>query len=208
MKRVYFVRHGETVANVEDIVQGLDDPLTAEGERQILRIAERAANIEFGALISSDAIRTQQTAGAISKVKGMDIELSPLFREARRPTSLIGVRWETEAYKELLRQEREHWGEPGWRYEDGENYEDLVTRARDAIAYIEAHSQDTLMVVTHGKFLKCMLAYLAFGEEITPQTLRRIDELFRTTNTGVTHCYQDDSGWRVLTWNDHAHFAE
>lgn len=208
MKRVYFVRHGETVSNVENITQGLDDPLTEEGERQILRIAERATNIEFDALISSDAVRTQKTAEAIAKVKGMAIELSPLFREAKRPTSLEGKRWETPEYKELLQLEREHWGEPGWRYEDAENYEDLVARARDAIGYIDAHEKDTLMVVTHGKFLKYMIAYLAFKDEMTPQIMRRFDELFRTTNTGVTHCYRDDSGWRLLTWNDHAHFAD
>ena len=37
MKRIYFVRHGETIANVESKVQGLDDPLTPEGELQAIR---------------------------------------------------------------------------------------------------------------------------------------------------------------------------
>jgi len=208
MKRVYFVRHGETISNVESIAQGLDDPLTPEGERQILRIAERATKIDFDALISSDALRTRKTAEAIAEVKGMEIELSPLFREAKRPTSVVGKSWSTPEYKELVELERAHWGEPGWRYEDGENYEDLTSRARDAIAYIEAHEKDTLMVVTHGKFLKFMIAYLAFKEAVTPETMQRLDMLLRTTNTGVTHCYQDEQGWRMLTWNDHAHFAD
>lgn len=213
MKRVYFVRHGETQANVANTVQGLDDPLTERGEMQAIRIGERAKNIDFDALISSDAIRTQQTAQAIADAKGIEkIELSPLFREAKRPTSLIGMNWTTDAYNHFRQLEAEHWGEPGWHFEDEESYEDLTKRAQDAVAYIEAHEKDTLMVVTHGRFLRYLMAYFMLGHTITSDVMLQIDSSLRTMNTGISVCFQDVeggiSGWKILTWNDHAHFAD
>lgn len=213
MKRVYFVRHGETRANVEKTVQGLDDPLTPVGEKQAIRIGERAKDIDFDALISSDAIRTQQTAAAIRDAKGMaQVELSPLFREGRRPTSLIGVNWETDAYKDFGALEEAHWGEPGWHFADEESYDDLRKRAQDAVAFIEAHEKDTLMIVSHGRFLRYLIAELMLGDTITPEVMGRIENSLRTMNTGISVCFQtDESGvvqWKVLTWNDHAHFAD
>lgn len=213
MKRVYFVRHGETLANVANIVQGLDDPLTERGEMQAVRIGERAKNIDFDALISSDAIRTQQTAQAIADAKGIEkIELSPLFREAKRPTSLIGMNWDTEAYTSFRKLEKEHWHEPLWHLEDEENCQDLIDRAREAISFIENHEKDTLMVVSHGRFLRYMIAYLMLGDATVPSIMERIDGSLRTMNTGISVCFQaEEEGaikWRILTWNDHAHFAD
>jgi 2,3-bisphosphoglycerate-dependent phosphoglycerate mutase len=213
MKRIYFVRHGETLANVAGTVQGLDDPLTEVGEQQARRVGERAKGIDFDALIASDAVRTQQTAEAIREAKGMaTVELSPLFREAKRPTSLIGMTWDTDAYNNFKKLEMEHWGESGWRFEDEENCDDLRQRAHDAIQYIEAHEKDTLMVVSHGRFLRYLIAEVMLGEANTAEVMWRIDQTLRTMNTGISVCYQTEEGgamgWKILTWNDHAHFAD
>ena len=87
MKRVYLMRHGQTHANKNSTFQGADELLTDEGIMQANRAARRLQNIDFDTLIVSDYTRTQMTAEPITELTGIKPELSPLFREEKRPTS-------------------------------------------------------------------------------------------------------------------------
>ncbi len=208
MKRVYFVRHGESTSNVVKCVQALSDPLTPHGEEQALQIGGRAAQIEFEALISSDAVRAHETAKAIAHVTGKEIELSPLFREGKRPTSLEGALWTTPERDEYMKIEMEHWGEPGWRFADEESYEDLLARTRAALVFLETHKKENLLVVTHGRFMGFLLAYMTVGEAVTPAIALGFEKTFRMSNTGLTICVRPEDKWYVKTWNDFAHLAD
>lgn len=42
MKRVYLVRHGQSKGNISPEFQGLDSPLTEEGNDQARTLAQRA----------------------------------------------------------------------------------------------------------------------------------------------------------------------
>ncbi len=215
MKRVYFVRHGESESNITEVVQGLSDPLSLEGERQALLIAERAKNLDFEILLSSDAVRARNTADAISKATQKSVVESAHFREIRRPTSLIGISNATAVYKDFLKAEYEHRQDASWRFEDEENYHDSVQRAQEALALLCAQTADDVLVVTHGHFLRFMLAVMVMGEALTPDLWYTFGNRFKVSNTGITTCIREpiprqttDDAWRILTWNDHAHFAE
>jgi broad specificity phosphatase PhoE len=43
---------------------------------------------------------------------------------------------------------------PGMRVEDGENYDDLLTRADAALALLHDRAESSIVVVTHGYFLR------------------------------------------------------
>ncbi|WP_228001324.1 histidine phosphatase family protein [Nocardia australiensis] len=78
-----FVRHGESTWNRCGRVQGQYGwpPLTARGRRQARDAA--AALTASGAvwLLTSDAVRAQQTAETIGRTLGLRIETTPLLRE-------------------------------------------------------------------------------------------------------------------------------
>lgn len=209
MKRVYFVRHGQSTSNVDEIVQGLDDPLTPEGERQALRLAERIKNLTVGALISSDALRAKETAKAISEAVDMPVAYSELFREIRRPASLVGMSRNDPEYQAFLKLEEEHFGEEGWRFEDGENYEDICARGEAALTYLETHESDDIVVVSHGYFLRFLVTMILLEKEMMLPVWQHTRKVMHEENTGITLCVLDsDRMWHLLTWNDHAHFAE
>lgn len=207
-KRVYFVRHGESESNLAEVVQGLHDVLTPDGERQALRIAERAKGLDFDALISSDTVRTTQTAEVVAQATGKSIEFSELFREVKRPTSLIGRSRVGEEYTRYLAEWREHKEEAAWHREDEENYFDALERARAALQYLEEHPADNILVVTHGLFLKHMVSLMVLREFWTPTLFEEWNAGFRASNTGLTICYFKEGRWVVTSWNDHAHFAD
>jgi 2,3-bisphosphoglycerate-dependent phosphoglycerate mutase len=56
--RVYLVRHGETQANRDGVIQGqLDTELNAEGVEQARRTADALENVSFAAAHASDLRR-------------------------------------------------------------------------------------------------------------------------------------------------------
>ncbi|NQX04823.1 histidine phosphatase family protein [Rathayibacter sp. VKM Ac-2856] len=62
---VHFVRHAQTLFNVNGQLQGwCDSPLTARGERQIAALGERMRGVPLVAAFMSDLTRTRTTAAA------------------------------------------------------------------------------------------------------------------------------------------------
>lgn len=208
MQRVYFVRHGETVSNRDNILQGLDDVLSPRGEIQAAQVAVRTKGISFSHILSSDAVRAARTAEEISKESNVPVEFSPLFREVARPSSMIGKPRDSEIYEKFLVDDRENYGNPDWRCEDAENYEDVRQRAVSAIELLESKKDTDILVVTHGNFLRFMTSYLLVKKEITPEIWKYLGHTLLMTNTGITTFKHEDGLWQMITWNDHSHFAE
>jgi len=208
MKRVYFVRHGETRANVELYVQAPDEPLSDQGQKQALRVAERSRHIDFRRLIASDFLRAQQTAQAIADANDIEITTSPLFREFSGPGYMLGKSYDSEEYKTFIQGVEENIHNPDWRMENEENLSETFQRAKDAIAYLESLEESDVLVVTHGLFLRLMIAYLLHEKHIYTEIWNVLRFTLKTVNTGITLAMYENDYWKVLTWNDHAHFAE
>lgn len=91
MITLYIVRHGQTVDNLENRIQGhTDSPLTKLGVRQAEAVAERLASERFDAIYSSDLGRAVRTAEIIAERNLSILSLSkgaaavrttPLLRE-------------------------------------------------------------------------------------------------------------------------------
>ena len=82
MTTLYLVRHGETVDNVNRIMQGqTQGELTEKGREQAREVAERMEATHIDAFVSSDLKRAYDTCGIIAAPHGMDILTTPLLRE-------------------------------------------------------------------------------------------------------------------------------
>lgn len=209
MKKIYLVRHGETEANAGRLFQGNDQPLNAAGETQARRVAARLAHIKFDALIASDYTRAQQTAEEISKVSGVPIATSHLFRELDPPARFFGTSWDNNGeYQAISKELHEHFSDPDWHFEDMENYVERIARAKDALAFLASHEADSTLVVTHGTFLKFLLCVMIFGDAITCDIWNAWKVVFSPDNTGVTLLEYNDGDWKIRVLNDREHFAE
>jgi len=208
MKKIYLVRHGQTNANKQVLFQGPDERLSDEGIMQANRLAERVQNLAFKKLIVSDYTRTQQTAEPITELTKVPIELSELFREEKHPTSWTGRSEQTEEGKQFYTDLVERAEDPQWRIEDMENPSDVLARIKKALAFLEAQDEETILVVTHGNFLKQFIGYVLIGCQDDLASIAALRKSLKTTNTGISALMYEHDRWRVLTWNDHAHFAE
>lgn len=212
LKTIYFVRHGQSEHNVAPVFQSPDSPLSEQGKRQALSMAKRVAKISFDVLISSPFVRAKETAEAIAQASGKTIEISELFTERIKPSYINGKPY-TDSKAELLwRQWEESLLTPGARVEDGENYDDLLARAEAALSFLENRPEQTFVVVTHGYFLRFLVAKVLLGEHLSADIYRRFQTSLATENTGLTVLrlkddFEQKTRWRLWIYNDHAHLG-
>ena len=84
MKSIYFVRHGETVWNVENKICGSTDiELTERGHQQAVETGKKilAEGIQADEILYSPLVRAAETARHISEITGIPARVEPRLKE-------------------------------------------------------------------------------------------------------------------------------
>lgn len=82
MTTLYLVRHGETVENAAQVMQGqTPGTLSEQGIRQAEEVARKMARVDIGAFVSSDLRRSIDTCAIIARPHGKEVVTTPLIRE-------------------------------------------------------------------------------------------------------------------------------
>ncbi len=174
-------------------------------------MGERVRKLKVSNIIHSTAERTTVTADVIGSVANLSTTGMALFYEEKTPTSIQGLVHEKtpdnkiEQYIQALLDNSE---DPGFHYEDEENLFERRARIEKILSYLESEAEDESLVVTHGNILKMLMAYVILGSECTAKDMYLTSQKFKTANTGITKLILENGQWRILIWNDHAHFAE
>lgn len=210
VKRVYFVRHGETEGNVGKFFQFSDTVLTEAGHRGAQALAQRVRHLPLDTLIASHYTRAQQTAGYVEEVTRLPIETRESFHEWRHPAHIEGILHEEGEgliYKEL---HREAFWNPEWQPGDGgENCHDVLERIKESLDFLETHTGNEILVVSHGSYVKHLLSYILSNRSEDPQIHKSIYwSLGPMFNVAISECILEDGKWRMALYNDIAHFAE
>lgn len=202
---LYLVRHGETEYNRRSVVQGggIDSELNDTGYAQADALADRLADEPVDGVYASTLKRAKQTADVlatphepISKTYLRDLEEmdwgifegDPPSEERNEAMGAIKARW------------RE--GEYDHGVEAGESIRDVQVRARRAMEHVVTREAGkTVVVVTHGRYLRVLLASLldAYGLGDMP----RLDH----DNTCVNRVRYDGSRFEADLLNCTAHLV-
>jgi broad specificity phosphatase PhoE len=126
---IYFVRHGQTPANVENRFQTMKTPLSLEGELQGTKLAERFQNLTINEIWSSPMRRARQTADFINEYQNVTVTEVAELREIRRPSILEGKLRDEPTVQHIMKQIWAHQNDPYFKYEDGESFAEMVERA-------------------------------------------------------------------------------
>ena len=145
---LFLVRHGETVDNARQIMQGQTQGcLNERGREQAQQVARRLADEPIDAVVASDLQRAIQTAEIIAAPHGLSVSTTPLLRErdwgsftGRFIPDLKGVVWP----------------------DDIESEPKLLQRAADFLQYITTtYPGKRVVAVGHGIMNKAVLAVYA-----------------------------------------------
>lgn len=160
MTKLYLIRHGETMWNVERRMQGhLDSPLSTLGEQQASWLSHALKDVHFDVLCASSSGRTLQTANIVKGSRELTIHASDEWKEMN-----LGA-WEGRISAEIedLDPDNFHafWNAPDlYRPTQGESYADLQARVIPAIGQLlEEHAGKTIGLISHTVTLKIIMAY-------------------------------------------------
>lgn len=204
-KHFYFVRHGETIGNRLSRHQSRSTPLTEIGERQAINVARALSKKRVELIITSGALRTQQTALPLLETVHAPVLSSPLFEEYRRPSVIIGKRHFSFSSIFTLLRAYIHAGNPNWHHSDEENFTQFFTRAKDAILFLAEQNTSYVVIVSHRLFIAAVLSVIAGNNRISVRTFLTFLHFQKIPNGSITELlYDTDSSphWSVVSNTD------
>lgn len=158
MKKIYFVRHGESLWNKTSKIQGaLDIPLSKTGKKEAKLIASRFKNKEVDAIYSSKLSRAVDTAKKIGEIKGLKIN------EIEELKEISFGDWEglcMEDIKENRKEELEKWifTPEKQKFKNGESLKDVSIRTKKVLKEILNNTKDkNIVIVAHSGAIKVMV---------------------------------------------------
>ncbi|MDM8558008.1 histidine phosphatase family protein [Candidatus Parabeggiatoa sp. HSG14] len=199
MTKIFLIRHGETVWNVERIIQGhLDSPLTEKGITQIEALANHLKSQKFDALYSSDLGRAYQTAKCISKTTGLSIVTDKRLRE-RNLGIFQGIA--KKVLKTKFPEESRFYeaNDANYVIPEGESIKQLSKRC---ITYFEEllqkHAGQHILVTTHNGVLVTLLKH-------TMQLPLEVRPRFISKNSSINVFTYENNTWLLERLGDLSH---
>lgn len=214
-RRVYFLRHGETEANAKRIRQGAEGSLSEAGRAQAEAAAAYLAQFPIRAIVSSTYERAAETARILTERLRAPLSFSPLLVERRNPSAIVGRRDDDPEVVRIVDQIDRVYHDDAYRYGDEENFLDLKERAKKTLDLLASQSAGHLAVVTHGIFLKMIIAYLLSREHLHAGDYAKLSFYNASDNAGITIVEYEPlkrwgrtRGWRVIEYNDTPYVPE
>lgn len=152
MTKIYFVRHAQPDFTWSD---DLTRPLTAEGMRDRISVAETLKNVYLDFAISSPYLRSVKTIEQAAEMHGLTIHIDERFRERGKGHNGNN--------KKMF---RKRWSDFDYHEVGGESLREVQERNIAALFEIlDGHRNENIMIGTHGTALSTILNYFyqSFG---------------------------------------------
>lgn len=195
MTTFFFVRHGESEANLARVFSGRQDsPLTERGRAQAITVADALDDVPFDRIVATPLSRSLDTALVVA-------------RRRRMPVDVVGDLVEIDVGDNTGKTFDEIAGLPDWKndgfkaWPNGESLEQVLGRSLRALKAIHNDTPGgTVLVIGHGGVTRILVSHFL-------GILPRLDTS-RQTNTAVTVIVTDGDTGRVERLFESAHVAD
>ncbi|MDQ0208282.1 histidine phosphatase family protein [Alkalicoccobacillus murimartini] len=160
--KLYLIRHGESVGNLEGKIQGsMDFPLSDLGKKQVDLISAYCKEIKLDYIYSSDLSRAHETAKKIGAATNLEVETWDKIREVYLGPLQGLTRDEIkEKYPITIKKSIITSGITGT-----ESEKELTERCRVVLEQLkQAYSNESVALVSHGGFISILLMYIMAGD--------------------------------------------
>jgi len=200
---IYFVRHGQTIWNVEKRFQGLSDsPLTELGITQAKLLGEKLKDIKFDKFYSTSLKRAYDTANYIKGNRKQKVEIFDDFVEISMG-DMEGIKQED--FKKLYPEQVKNFFFNQLEYDPssfgGESFLEVRERViRGLNKFIELNKNyERVLVVSHGATLKTLLHYIS-GKDISTLSDEAIPK-----NTSYTIVKYENGKFEITDFSNVSH---
>ena len=200
---IYFVRHGQTIWNVEKRFQGLSDsPLTELGITQAKLLGKKLKDIKFDKFYSTSLKRANDTANYIKGNREQEVEIFDDFVEISMG-DMEGI--QQEEFKKLYPEQVKNFFFNQLEYNPssfgGESFLEVRERVAKGLEKFIKLNQDyeRVLVVSHGATLKTLLHYIS-GKDISTLS----DEVI-PKNTSYTIVKYENEKFEIIDFSNVSH---
>ncbi len=143
---IYFARHGQTIWNVEQRIQGqfLSSPLTDEGKNQAKRLGVSLKSSNIARIYTSVSERAVKTAEIVAEEIGASIEYCPALREMNFGVLAGLPRSAFRLYPSFIANRQQD--KLMTSYPKGESYFEVAIRLQAILDSITARGKNTLII--------------------------------------------------------------
>ena len=203
---IYFVRHGQTIWNVEKRFQGLSDsPLTELGITQAKLLGEKLKDIKFDKFYSTSLKRANDTANYIKGNRKQEVEIFDDFVEISMG-DMEGIKQED--FKKLYPEQVKNFFFNQLEYNPssfkGESFIEVRERvAKGLEKFIKLNKNyERVLVVSHGDTLKTLLHYIS-GKDVSTLSDEAIPK-----NTSYTIVKYENGKFEITDFSNTSHLEE
>lgn len=161
MTRLILVRHGQSIANENDLFAGHSDfDLTALGHKQARAVSDYLLkNEKIDVIYASDLLRAYHTATPAAEAFGLPVIKDEGFRE------IFGGAWESMSFTDIAEQYPDAFGV--WRNDyahcrpvDGESTAEVYGRVVPHVCELaKKHEGQCVLIATHATVVRAFAAY-------------------------------------------------
>ncbi|CAG0936830.1 putative phosphoglycerate mutase [Thermoflexales bacterium] len=199
--KLYFVRHGQSEANVQMIIsnRALPHSLTELGRQQATALAQSLSSVQLTAFYASPIVRARQTAEIVASLIDLPFEIADALREPDcgimegRRDEAAWAEHDRVMYDWMLQQKFDSC------LAGGESFHDLRARFGpfiDRLVAVHGDTDHNILLITHGALL-----YLMLPTVLTNIDFAAVREL-PMPNTGVIIVEKRANDLICLEWCD------
>jgi len=200
-KTITLIRHGATIYNDRDLVQGWGDiPLSDKGRAQSLSLAKRLKEESFDIVFHTPLSRTIETAEIVNQFHQTPFHQIDSFREMN-----LGD-WEGHKFTEMVRQHPEVYQQWATNVEieipGGESFVQLFHRVQEGVKEVMDSPYENILISGHAMANRAILGNLM---KMPPMIARK----FRMENCAFSRVlvYRLETVDNIVldVWNDKSH---
>jgi broad specificity phosphatase PhoE len=146
LKKLYYIRHGQSVWNVQGRMAGVSEtPLTDHGRAQAKKAGQhaKAKGMHFDLIVSSPLSRAFETAQLVAKEVGYPVD------KIIKNDLLIEQDFGVGEGADWMPREKRNW-------KGMESNDHVKVRAQQALDWLESLQADSVLVVSHSAFGRAM----------------------------------------------------
>lgn len=166
--KIIFVRHGKSIDDIDEVSQRDDSPLSPAAVKAVQKRASDFSAIHVKKCYVSNYRRARDTAAIM--FPGVPMEVRNDIFEVKRPAFLTGGKHaDAVHFWEVLHRDEKYI--PDWSFDGSESFNDVVQRARGFLDYLKQNhesSEDPIIVVSHGGFMRHLIGVACLGDKYTP----------------------------------------
>lgn len=192
MKTLYFIRHAQSEANLQDILASRQDfPLTEKGKADAQTIADELKTIaSLERIVSSPLLRAQQTAEPIAAAFGLEVETDERIVEQELGVFSGMTYAELDERPDYMHDRSKRWN---WVPDGGESYEMIAERLVPFFQSLETMKANHILFVTHAVTMRLIKAHLEQTLPEYPREIAKNGEIWKTRFTGPGNVHRVES---------------